>query len=601
MNAQVTLWFSGAVNPELIQFSFRHPIHRNERFSYRGKTGGAHNEQGSFQWTPAVQALALFFLKCIARSDASETALSGGYGSPATSLDFAINKQPVWLQDMFGVAVDGTCLIHRLVLRTNPGSKRSGPVELNLNVRQLSPEGITVYLGDERVTDSKRLEPVIVSIEALFSRFVSRRAKPRSRADAHGVDSLSAFPPLTREAVDRVFHRNFKEELCFRIDKHAAKNGLSNELFGFAERNRFLTALDNEMLGGYRDTSVFSADSLGSALSRLNTTPAMRKCIGALPSDLCDFLSSPRGPASLGVGADEDKILSILNDGPPLEFAVNSTDVSTLCMLYFLKYVRGVNISVESGLSAHGQELLTTVLEGIVKPAPSAVVMGITQTLALLRSSRNPGFRCFMAMPKMPHRVVGSRKDPNFNPASGRFLIYEDSPGYFNQAASEGRFSPNLSRIETGSHDSIVNALWQDDPDARALIWFPHYTLYDVFKTHRVTQVLRAAQRHGQGAWESDSDFLSSTVCLALHQSVYEKGRAQMLGIALRDAWLSLVENPTVRRFLLRVVVEDVNLAQVLFRGAGLQRYVGRRGNTSQSEVVEHSKRYAAICSSGFK
>ncbi|MEN9846408.1 MAG: hypothetical protein RIS36_1555 [Pseudomonadota bacterium] len=79
--------------------------------------------------------------------------------------------------------------------------------------------------------------------------------------------------------------------------------------------------------------------------------------------------------------------------------------------------------------------------------------------------------------------------------------------------------------------------------------------------------------------WDSTSSgFLASTVCLSVHRSVVEKGKARFLEIAIRDAWISLIENPTLGRFLIRLIVEDFRLPKVLFRGSGLHR----RGMTDE-------------------
>jgi hypothetical protein len=55
-------------------------------------------------------------------------AIDGQGDSPAASLDYALSKQPLWLQDMFGVTPHGKAISKLLFRRMNPDRKRPGPV-----------------------------------------------------------------------------------------------------------------------------------------------------------------------------------------------------------------------------------------------------------------------------------------------------------------------------------------------------------------------------------------------------------------------------------------------------------------------------------------
>lgn len=124
--------------------------------SIRGKTAGAYQGVGTFQWSSAVRAVACLFLKAQINDDSLriEPMLSGEAKSLAASLDYALSKQPAWLLDMFGVSSGGKARAKRLFSVTNPNRKRSGPVEISLNAR-VCPKGSITIILDGKVVDSK--------------------------------------------------------------------------------------------------------------------------------------------------------------------------------------------------------------------------------------------------------------------------------------------------------------------------------------------------------------------------------------------------------------------------------------------------------------
>jgi hypothetical protein len=162
---QLTLDFAhddGQIQLEKTVFRLRAEI---EFIAVRGKTSGAYKCSGSFQWTPAVRAVSVFFVQALARSfeevDSTEPTISGRRGSLASSLDYAIDKEPQWLCDMFGLDEAGKTNLRRLIFRSNPGGKRPGPVSLGLNESALPTQNITVLLNSIPVRDKVFLDRII--------------------------------------------------------------------------------------------------------------------------------------------------------------------------------------------------------------------------------------------------------------------------------------------------------------------------------------------------------------------------------------------------------------------------------------------------------
>lgn len=119
----------------LNQTRFSHPLLGRHLVAIRGATAPEH--VGTFRWSSGVRALALLLTKQAVVSEGRRNgtmnghdpaAIHGGDNSLAASLDYAISKQPLWLQDMFGTSPQGTPLSKLLFRRMNPDRKRPGPV-----------------------------------------------------------------------------------------------------------------------------------------------------------------------------------------------------------------------------------------------------------------------------------------------------------------------------------------------------------------------------------------------------------------------------------------------------------------------------------------
>lgn len=128
---------------ELIEVQFRDGAAGETRVSVRGKTSGPLRQAGSFQWTAAVKGLSLLMLRTCAGQEGM--LLAGEKDSLASSLDYAISKQPIWLTEMFGCDSQGTSLAKRMILRTNPERKRPGPVVLGINQLFLRTSEISIF------------------------------------------------------------------------------------------------------------------------------------------------------------------------------------------------------------------------------------------------------------------------------------------------------------------------------------------------------------------------------------------------------------------------------------------------------------------------
>lgn len=166
---ELRLYFAGSDEPQLIETMFRRVDNDSLFVSIRGKTSGATRAAGSFQWTSAVKALAVLMLRsALAERDAAGKHiryLAGRKASLASSLDYALSKQPCWLNEMFGVGNQGSAYARRLILRVNAERKRPGPVILGLNSNVLKPKNILVFWHEHLITSPDELSRLMSCVE----------------------------------------------------------------------------------------------------------------------------------------------------------------------------------------------------------------------------------------------------------------------------------------------------------------------------------------------------------------------------------------------------------------------------------------------------
>lgn len=164
MTSTLQLTFAGKGEIQLFESAFQltpgHPLYR----SVRGKTAGAFAFQqcGTFQWSSAVMAMSLLFVRAKLRSldpgvSPWSPLLQGGRGSPASSLDMSIMARTSWLADMFGVSTAGELVARRIFIRSNSSLKMPGPVSISLNPRIVSDNAIDIIF-DGVIADTAALK-----------------------------------------------------------------------------------------------------------------------------------------------------------------------------------------------------------------------------------------------------------------------------------------------------------------------------------------------------------------------------------------------------------------------------------------------------------
>jgi hypothetical protein len=164
------LEFAGEADVQLLAVRYVDPALPNGLVTVRGKTSGAFGDAGTFQWTSAVRALCVLFIKAklahLSQPEGGVGCILGDKGSLAASLDYAITKQPYWIRDLFGTDASGNSMAKRLISRTNSHRKRPGPVVLSVNARALPASNIYIIWKRQRVESAELLHDLLKSLNS---------------------------------------------------------------------------------------------------------------------------------------------------------------------------------------------------------------------------------------------------------------------------------------------------------------------------------------------------------------------------------------------------------------------------------------------------
>ena len=167
MACEILLEFHGD-SPQLTRTIFRRESGQ-VMTTVRGKTAGALRGAGSFQWTSAVRALSALLVRGALSSveglPTTTVALAGLGGSLASTLDYALRKQPLWTNEMCGVDHFSQAFLRRIFLRTNPERKYPGPVIVTINDRVLPLSHIQIWWNGRRVVETEHYRELLSKIE----------------------------------------------------------------------------------------------------------------------------------------------------------------------------------------------------------------------------------------------------------------------------------------------------------------------------------------------------------------------------------------------------------------------------------------------------
>jgi hypothetical protein len=160
---ELCLVFEGA---QLDRIRFCH-LRRPSRESFRGRSR-FHKTAGSFSWSSAVKFTVLLFItEQIARiENEPEAKLVGKRGTPASVLDYALDRQPVWIKEVFGVDKEGVSFLHSLIQRSNSRPKEDTEITVTMRKNRREDTAIRIFIDSIDISNnSKALRQLAVRLQ----------------------------------------------------------------------------------------------------------------------------------------------------------------------------------------------------------------------------------------------------------------------------------------------------------------------------------------------------------------------------------------------------------------------------------------------------
>ncbi len=532
--ATISLYLSKASEPELYRTVFSHPVLPEPRLTVRGKTGGAYRARYTFQWTPAVQALTVFLMRSSVTGVSGNSpkqlpVFSGSRGSAISSLDFAISKQPQWLQEMFGIDRKGRSLIKHLIIRSNTEGKLPGPVRLTLNDKQLPPAGIKIFLDGSPVTDASMLAQIANRIET--------RSKHRSPVELVSIKSYPIDNPVNTESV--------------------------------FSRKKFVDLLTSEAHEMLWRTDIFNLKNIQRSTNELHNNPSIVRVAGKNVNFFDKIDSNLNSVQRLGMGVSQEEIKREFSEREPVRVVAPWIMYSPLILFEYLKRQKGFNFAIDYEW-AYAIEVRRALEQNSFEHPPDLCVLAIGPAASLIAQGSKIAYRPLMLLPNISHRVLVPEAALAQNkPLLGRgeyyFLCEEPSSPEFCFEEMERKGVVNRKQVSV-SHlepDEASLMLREQNPDARMLMFFPHYSVNSLLNN---CVALPAFDGQSQ---------MKESVLFASENFLTNRKRSLYLDIALRNAWLELREDPSRIAKLIEELVSDQRFVRFFSRMSGLHNLPG--------------------------
>ncbi len=510
------LYFSGSETPQLQEAIFSHPLLPIPRHSIRGK--GLSSSSLSFQWTTALQALCLLMLRYKRQGSAAK--LEGARNTPAASLDYSLSKRTQWLKDMFGVDKRGELIALRVLKRTNTECRRGPTVCLQVNHLALSSIKVQVFINQMEVDAPYRLFELEKAIEKIW------RPKPLHLSVVHKET------PQQSQSKD---------------------TGLTRYL---------AQMMESEVASMLNHTNIFQRPSLISALNALAKHPSVLK----VTKDPLQFTSNLdlelSGSQRLGLDADR-QIESVLKSGSPLRVALSGTTAGAMAIFTYLQKIKGYNFDI-SYQYPHAIEIKKRIMSHSFSEPPHLCGLGCAPAASLMTSGQRSGYKPLMLLPSMSHAVVESCHSPtaNFNQLNGEILLLSEEPStslfFLDDLKQRNVCSQHNVFTSNKEPDEVAAQLSSANPDQRAILYFPYYSLNQLFNDCQLV------------ASTPEPVNVKESVLLA-HESIASNSQLlKCINIAIRDAWFELQHNQVMRERVIKMLLKDQTYVQFLFRTAGM-------------------------------
>lgn len=520
----------------------------------RGKSGAVSGTGESFQWTPAVKALVLLFLRTKFSSNETEltadcikgSSIEGEPGTPASSLDNALGKEPVWLIELFGRDAAGAPLCRRLFRRANPDRRFAGPVAVGLNAAHWSGHEIAIENCGRPVAASSELENLIERIERGWRTYDRTRKTGAGRIRAESAPPNSQLPP-------------------------AADNG------GYSQFQSILhQCYMNELTESLNRTDIFSRPSLRQLVSSVVENESFVRVAGKRHSDINSLDVEHSAAGRLGMEPALEKRLRSHTQKREITVACGVALFGGLALFEHLRLRKGMQFNIDFRFP-HAVEIARHLLNGRFSEQPDILVLGFPPTATLLAHPLGKDYTPLMVLPSVSQKIVAPEGGGEFNRQSerfrdlsyGRYLLMGDDPSHplflFEALERRGFVRPSSVEIKSLEPDETVAELSSGNPDARAILFFPFYDINRIF--------------NGCSYLPNPMPSAGPVIAMVHRRIAGDRELVRALDIAVRDSWLKLRESESEREFLVRRFMQDEEFVRAVSRFSGVHNLGGAGGN----------------------
>ena len=526
----------------LIEVEFRRGDAATTRRSVRAKGISDPSVSGTFQWTPAVKAVCVLFASLhlpLLRTPGTEFGkLFGGKGSLASTLDYALAKQPMWLTDMFGVTASGCAVLRLLLDRINPERKLPGPVTVSVKNAKSVAEGISFRSGNRELTKVELQEFVDDIVTPALGRTLPKptlsspvRPCPVS-APFEGTGSLLANlpPPFSDSTWQKYLH----------------------------------TIFSREALMGLRSSKYFYSHEPGHSVSSLYSTSGSRRLVSPLLTDLEREQRAISKVARLGISHHGSWRTTLQKHLPDLSVALPVVHIGAHCIMAGLQLKHNV-ISSLATYFPHSTDLATFVCRA-PESRPDLISLNMATGSWFLSQLRKSDYVPAMTLPVFSQRVQRVRCDSTKATSGGIFHLMADIPTsasmYFQDLIERGILDKRTNVVEETDLLDVAEVLSDRASDSRIISPFPFYNLYEVHNVEYLDTPEHSAQ------------FGTRPTMLFVHRRLHENTAAYeaLLGL-INDTWFELSEGGTLLESTLKNLLLDGEYLRVLSRMAGLTSY----------------------------
>ncbi len=510
---------------ELVRTRFSHPTLPTLLECARGRGIGAHSHLGAFQWTSAVQALAVLMLRSAAALSSDRNGvlptLQGSAGSFASSLDFSIRKNSSWLQQMFGKNAHGRVLSRRLFPRANSGMKRVGPVTVGVNRMLLGEIEISIYVNGELESDPARLATLAASIEADW----------------------------------RPHHQSSRTSRCAEQLSAESESEISREQ---AIRPLLSVVIRDEILSSLRMTDIFSEAGFQHEAERLANCRAFSSMTGRhfRPfSELDYFIGRRQRDVSL---QEDENVRRLLTQDPPIRVGLAVIPSAASALFYYLKLIKGYNLDFQVSAVDTGQ-LVRSILSQSDCELPDLFSMGAPSAARLFALPTKHEYRPFMLFPKFSARFVASpglRRNPK-NPFEHPCRCVGPE-FYVERLEDAGVLKERKMKLIVQSPSEIFQSMKVENDDGIALLFAPH---------HQINVALNKCRYLDDRYYPLA---LENSIAVAHSAFLGQKARAEALCVALRNAWITLRNGGPELDTIVGFFTSDPGYMRPLCKAAGI-------------------------------